>query len=43
MVQGVKNPTAVAWVTAESWVQSLAWHSGLKELRFSQLWLKINP
>ena len=23
--QWVKNPTAAAWVTAEVWVQSLAW------------------
>ena len=25
-----QNMTAVAWVSAELWVQSLAWHSGLK-------------
>ena len=30
MVQWVKNPAAVAWVTAEARVQPLAWHSVLK-------------
>ena len=28
VVQRVKNPTAVAWVTAEVWVQSMAQDSG---------------
>ena len=32
MTSWVKNPLVVAWVTAEAWVQSLAWHSGLKDL-----------
>ena len=32
MVQWVKNPTAVAPVAAEVWVQSLAWRRGLKDL-----------
>ena len=32
MVHGIENSTAVAWVTAEGQVQSLAWHSGLKDL-----------
>ena len=31
VVQQVKNLTAVAWVAAETQVQSLAWHSGLKD------------
>ena len=49
MVQWVMNPTAVAWVTAEVRVRSLAWHSGLKDLALSQLqcrlklWLRFNP
>ena len=30
MAQEVKNPTAVAQVTAEVQVQSSAWHSGVK-------------
>ena len=28
MAQWVKNPTAVAWVTLEAQVRSLAWHMG---------------
>ena len=32
MGQWVKNPTALAWVTVEEWIQSPAWHSGLKYL-----------
>ena len=35
MVQWLKNVTAAAWVTAEVWVQSPAWHSGLKD--FAQI------
>ena len=31
MAQWIKNPTAAAQVTAEVWVGSLAWHSGLKD------------
>ena len=31
MAHWVKNPTAVAWVTAESWVQPLAQNNGLKD------------
>ena len=31
MVQWDKNITASAQVTAEAWVQSLAWHSGLND------------
>ena len=31
MAQWVKNLTAVAWVTVEAQVRSLAWHSGLKD------------
>ena len=30
-MQWVKNPSVVAWVTLEAWVQSAAWQSGLKE------------
>lgn len=30
MAQWVKNPTAMAQVAAEVWLQSLAWCSGLK-------------
>ena len=26
----VKNPTAAAWVAVKAWVQSLAWHGGLR-------------
>ena len=37
MVQWVKNLTAVAQVTTEAWVQSLAQHSGLKDLELSEL------
>ena len=32
MALGVKNPTAAAQGTVEAWVQSPAWHSGLKDL-----------
>ena len=37
VVQLVKNMTAAAWVAVEAWVQSLAWHSGLKGLVLPQL------
>ena len=39
VVRWVKNPTAVAQVDAELWVQSLAcaWHSELRDLVMSQL------
>ena len=49
MAQWVKNPTAVAQVSTEAQVQSLAWHSGLKDLELlqlhhrSQLWLRFSP
>ena len=49
MAQWVKNPTAAACVTAEVWVQFLAWSSGLKDLALpqlqcsSQMWLGFNP
>ena len=49
MVQWVKNLTAVAWVSAETWVLSLAWHSGLKDAELlqlqhsSQLRLRFDP
>ena len=38
MVQWVKNPTAAAQVTAEVWVPSPAWQSGLKDPASPQLW-----
>ena len=41
MVQWVKNPTAVAWVAAEPWIQSLAWPSGLKDPASLQLQLQL--
>ena len=40
MVQWVKNQTAVAQVTAEVQVQSLAWISGLKNRALPQLWCR---
>ena len=41
VASGVKNPTAVAWVTTEAWVQCRAWHTGLKDLTFPQLWHRL--
>ena len=38
VAQRGKNLTAAARVTAEVWVQSLARHSGLKDLALPQLW-----
>ena len=49
VAQWVKNSTAAAWVAVEVWVQSPAWHSGLKDpvlwqlWLWSQVWLKFNP
>ena len=49
MVQWTKNPTAVAWVTADMQVQSPAQSSGLKDPVLpqlqcrSKLQLKFNP
>lgn len=49
MAQGVKDLMAVAQVTAEEGVQSLAWPSGLKDPVLpklwcrSQLWLGLGP
>ena len=49
MAHWVKNPTAVAWVTAEAWVQSPAQGRGLKDQVLlqlwhrSQMWLKFIP
>ena len=49
MVQWVKNPTAVALVSAEAQVWSPAPQSGLKDVSLlqvrcrSQLWLRFNP
>ena len=42
MVRWFKNMTAAAQVTAEVWVSSLAWHSGLKDPALLQLWLRFN-
>ena len=39
MAEWVKNQTAAAQVTAEVWVPSLAWHSGLKDLALPLLQL----
>ena len=38
MAQWVKNPTAVALVTAEVWVPSPAWCTGLKDLHSILAW-----
>ena len=38
---GNLNLTAVAWVAAEAWVQSLTWCSELKDLVLPQLQLRI--
>ena len=37
----IKNLTTVAWVTAEMWVQFLAWLSGLKDPVLLQLWCRL--
>ena len=36
-MQWAKNPTALAWVTAETQVWSLAWHRGLNDPVLPQL------
>ena len=41
MAQWVKNLIAVAWVTVEVQVQSLAWWSGLKDPVLLQLWYNL--
>ena len=41
VLQWVKNPTAMAQVAAEAWVQSPAWYSRLKN-PLLQLWLRFN-
>ena len=38
VVLWVKNQTALDWVSAEAWVQSPTWSSGLKNLALLQLW-----
>ena len=43
MVQWVENLTAAAQVTAEAQTQSLAWHSGLKDLALPRLQLIFHP
>ena len=40
MAKWIKNPTVMAQVTAEAWVWSPAWCSGLKELKYSQKYIK---
>ena len=42
VAQWVKNPTAVAGIIAEVQVQSLAQHSGLKDLALLQLRFRFN-
>ena len=37
---GVKNLSAAAQVTAQGQVQSLAWHSGLKDPAWQKLWYR---
>ena len=41
MVLWVKNTTAAAQAAAEVWVQSPAWHSGLKDLALPHLLYKV--
>ena len=43
VAQWVKNPTAVARVSAAAQVQSPAWPNGLKDSVLPQLWLGFNP
>ena len=43
MMHWLKNLIAVAWVTAEVPIQSLAWGSRLKDLASPQLWLRFSP
>ena len=43
MVQWVENPAAATRLAAKAQVQSLAWHSGLKDLAWLQLQLRFNP
>ena len=38
VAQWVMDPTAVAWVTAETWIRSLAGHRGLKDLVLLWVW-----
>ena len=41
MAQWVKNLNTGARIAAEVWVQSLAQHSGLKDLALLQLWGRL--
>ena len=43
VVQWVKNLTAMVQAAAKVQGQSLAWHSGLKDLALLQLLLRFNP
>lgn len=43
VAQWVKNPTAVARVSAAAQVLSPAWPNGLKDSVLPQLWLGFNP
>ena len=40
VAQGVKDQTAVAWVTVEAWVHSPKGHCGLKDVVLPQLWYR---
>ena len=43
VAQWIKNLTVAAQVATEVRIQSLAWHSGLKDLALLQLHLRFNP
>lgn len=43
MAQWVKNLTAVAQVTVEAWIPSLAWHNGLKDPALPQRQCSSKP
>ena len=49
MVQWVNNLTALAWVTVEVQVQTLAWYNGLEDHVLPhlwhnlELWVRFNP
>ena len=40
-MQWTKNLTAVAWATVEVWIQSLAWHMGLRAFRVATAVIQI--
>ena len=43
VAQVVKDLNAMTWVAMELWVLSPAWHSGLKDLVWLQLWFRFDP